>query len=189
LSDLSQLSDEELARQSRDGSQAAFTELMRRHKHGVYKALGRLCDTPDQRYEATQETFVKAWLNIRRYNPERPFASWLYTVGANVARDLYRRRKVRSIVTGEAGLFNFATAMVADGSPPQDEWLIEQHRLKALRNAMAKLPESLMAPLRLTVFEGRSHKEAGAILGITVKAVELRLARTRKRLALAVGEA
>lgn len=183
------MSDEVLARQSAEGGHAAFTELMRRHKHGVYYALGRMCSTHEQRYEATQETFVKAWLNIRRYDPERPFTLWLYTVAANVARDLHRRRKVRSFVMGDEGLFDLAAAVIADQADPQDERLIEQDRMKLLQQAIAKLPESLKAPLRLTVFEGRSHKEAGAILGITDKAAETRLARTRKRLTLAVGGA
>jgi RNA polymerase sigma factor CnrH len=189
LGDLSQLADEVLARQSAEGSHAAFTELMRRHKHGVYNALGRICTTPEQRYEATQEAFVKAWLNIRRYDPERPFVAWLHTVAANAARDLHKKWKVRRGVLGETDLFDMAAAVVPDGARPQDELIIEQDRMKALRQAITKLPETLMGPLRLTVFEGRSYKEAGAILGITDKAVELRIARTRKRLAVALSGA
>jgi RNA polymerase sigma factor (sigma-70 family) len=187
LSDITQQPDEALAREAAKGSHAAFTELMRRHKHDIYLTVGKLCWNHEQRYEATQEAFVKAWLNIRRYDPERSFRAWLHTVALNVARDLQRKQKVRRVVFGEGSLFDLASAMVADGSSPQDERIIEQDRLKALRHAIAKLPESLLAPLRLTVFEGRTQKETGVLLGITEKAVEIRLARTRQRLALALG--
>ena len=186
LSDLKSLTDEALARRSAAGSEAAFTELMRRHKHGLYQYLTRLCFTHEQRYEATQETFIKVWFNIRRYDPKRPFVAWLRTVAANVARDLHKKRKVRRIVFGDAEAYDGAIETVADTAGRPDEALIEKDRADTLRTALAQLPVPMRRVLSLVVFEGRSHKEAGAVLGLTDKAVEMRLARARKALARAV---
>jgi RNA polymerase sigma factor (sigma-70 family) len=72
---------------------------------------------------------------------------------------------------------------VADTTAPADKTLAASHALKALDKAIAALPAALKEPLVLTVLEGLSQKEAGALLGISAKAVEVRVYRAKRQLA------
>lgn len=170
--------DADLARRAAAGEERAFSLLMGRHKEPLYRFTRRLTGDADQAYEATQQAFVAAWGAIGRYDARRPFDVWLRAIALNKVRDLSRRRAVRRLFTGG----DDEAVAVADPSRSAEDRLIERERLTALDRAIARLPDGLKAPLVLTVFEGRSHAEAGSILGLNAKAVEVRVYRAKKRL-------
>ncbi len=172
--------DADLARRAAAGEERAFTLLMGRHKGPLYRFARRLTGNADQAYEVTQQTFVSAWSALGRYDRRRPFDVWLRAIALNKVRDFSRRQAVRRLFTGG----DDEAARVADPARSVEERLIERERLSALDRAIARLPDGLKAPLVLTVFEGRSQAEAGAILGLNAKAVEVRVYRAKRRLAL-----
>jgi RNA polymerase sigma-70 factor (ECF subfamily) len=79
-----------------------------------------------------------------------------------------------------------ALAQAIDPGAPADDQLRQRQAMKLLDQAVAKLPDALKAPLVLTAFEGLSHQEAAAILGVSLKSVETRVYRARKALAAAL---
>jgi RNA polymerase sigma factor CnrH len=174
--------DADLARRAAAGDERAFTLLMGRHKDPLYRFTRRLTGDSDHAYEATQQTFISAWNAIHRYDDRRPFDVWLRAIALNKVRDLSRRRAVRRLF---AGGDEEATG-VPDPARSAERRLLDQERLAALDRAIATLPEGLKAPLVLTLLDGRSQAEAGAILGINAKAVETRVYRAKKRLAAAL---
>ncbi len=72
---------------------------------------------------------------------------------------------------------------VGDVAPSVEDRMDDRRRVQRLDAALHDLPDGQRAPLLLAVLEGRSHAEIGQILGLTPKAVELRIARARKALA------
>jgi RNA polymerase sigma-70 factor (ECF subfamily) len=179
------LSDGELAGLAAAGDEAAFGQLMRRHKEPIYRFIRRLTGDPDLSYDLLQESFVSAWRNIGRFDRALPFRPWVQRIALNKVRDDARRRNVRRMLFGSAP--EAVVKHVADLAPLPDAAAVEQQNAERLDRAIAALPLALRAPLVLTAIEGLSQAEAGAQLGISAKAVESKVARARKQLAAALN--
>ena len=175
--------DAELARLAAGGDDRAFADLMRRHQEPLFRLLRRYLGSADEAQEAAHEAFVAAWGALRRYDPERPFGTWLRTIAINKARDRGRRIAVRRMLFGEPLQRQAAEPRWRDPAPLSDAALIERERLATLDRAIAQLPRNLKEPLLLTAIEGLSHKEAADVLGLSAKSIETRVYRARKRLA------
>lgn len=176
-------SDAELARAAAGGSERAYAELVRRHKDSLYRLLRRYVGDPEEAYEAAQEAFIAAWSALGRYDPARPFGAWLRTIAINKARDRGRRLAVRRFFFGSKPFDEHGAQALEDPAAPADQKLMEADVLSELARAVARLPDGLRAPLVLTALEGCSHKEAGDILRLSAKTVEMRVHRARKILA------
>jgi RNA polymerase sigma factor (sigma-70 family) len=175
-------SDADLVRRARAGEQRAFSLLMGRHKHWLYRFVRRYVGDADEAYDVLQDAFVSAMSNLSRYDPSRPFAAWLRRIALNKCRDRARRDAVRRAF-GLSRRGPEETEAVADPGAGADQTLASGLALKALDKAIAALPAALKEPLVLTVLEGLSQKEAGAVLGLSAKAVEVRVYRAKRQLA------
>jgi RNA polymerase sigma factor (sigma-70 family) len=181
--DAPERSDAELALAAAAGDDRAYATLVTRHKDGLYRLLRRYLGNADEAYEAAHEAFIAAWSALARYDPERPFGTWLRTIAINKARDRGRRIAVRRLIFGSQSFDNSEALVRPDPAVPADEAMMERERIAALDRAIARLPAALRAPLILTAIEGRSQQEAAEILGISAKGVETRVYRARKHLA------
>lgn len=184
--DLSTLADGELVTLSIARRDAAFAEIVRRHRDALYRlALASLAD-PDDALDAVQETFVAAHGALRRFDSGRALRPWLARIALNRCRDRLRRRKVRRI------LMPFGTAdnpaeLVADDVPGHDVVAADRQELARTLLAISELPAAIREPLLLRAIEGLSQTETAEALGISEKAVETRLRRARNKLRLALS--
>ena len=176
--------DAELIVRTLHGDDAAFTRLIGRHKHWIHRFVRRYVGaTSDDAYDVVQETFFAAWLALSRYKPELPFEAWLRRIALNKCRDRARRNTVRRFLVGAAVNEETGEPLdVMDPAPSLEAQVDSLQELEALERAVAALPRGLKEPLLLTTLEGLSHQEAGALLGINAKAVEMRVYRARERL-------
>lgn len=165
------------------GDRAAFTALMTATKAELYRFVRRYVGDEAEAHDVLQEAYASAWFAIRRYDPARPFDVWLRSIALNKCRDWSRRRAVRRVVRGVMDLDAAEATAVGDEVPMPEARLDDQRRVEALQSALSDLSDALKAPLLLAALEGRSHAEIAAILRITPKAVETRIARARNRLA------
>ncbi len=175
--------DQSIEGRAAGGDRAAFTALMSATKADLYRFVRRYVGDEDEAHDVLQEAYASAWLAMRRYDPTRPFDVWLRSIALNKCRDWSRRRAVRRVVRGVMGLDAPEAAAVGDDAPTPEIRMDEQRRAKNLQRALSNLPDALKAPLLLAALEGRPHAEIAAILGITPKAVETRIARARRKLA------
>ncbi len=173
--------DAALISQALAGDETAFTQLMRRHKSWLYRFIRRYVQNTADAQDILQESFIAAWRGLARYDPARPFPIWLRRIALNKCRDRARRLTVRRIFTPLAALA--AGTEIADPAPASDAEMIRHETLEALRDAIARLPASCRDSLILVALEGLSLADAGAILGLSGRAVEGRLRRARKQLA------
>lgn len=164
------------------GQQIAFTMLMRRHKDGLYRFVRHYVGDADEAYDLLQDSFVAAWKALPRYDPERPFAVWLRRIALNKCRDWARRRMVRRLVQPRATIDGLEAVTAPDPAPSAETQLIDQEALRRLDKAIAALPGKLKEPLILTTLEGMSQQAVAALLGISVKTVETRVYRARRKL-------
>lgn len=181
-------SDETLASSAKTGDRAAFEVLVRRHKQHLYVFLRRYIGHADDAYDALQDCFVAAWLGLPRYDPERRFLPWLRTIALNKARDFRRRQAVRRMVLLIRGREYTEDAAAATGDHAREDAAARDERLSRLDRAIAGLPALYKEPLLLTVAGGLSHAETATLLKTTPKAIEMRLARARRKLLEAMQE-
>ena len=185
MTDSGDASDQTLAARALGGDQAAFAEIMRRHKGWLYRFVRRYVRDSEDAYDVVQESFASAWTALARYDAERAFDIWLRRIALNKCRDRARKAAVRRVLFGTAGAPE-TRPEIADPTAGPDESTVSRQALARLEAAIATLPAGLREPLVLTALEGLSHKEAGEVLGLNPKAVETRAYRARKQLALAL---
>ena len=180
------VADEALAVAAARGDRASFETLMKRHKEPLYRFVRRYVGQADDAYDILQDSFVSAWSSLGRYDAGRPFVPWLHRIALNKCRDFGRRQAVRRTLLR-------LVAMEPAVDPPPEPDIVDAEaqaagRQQRLNRAIAELPARYKDPLLLTVMEGRSHDEVAKILGISGKAVEMRVYRARQRLREVLGE-
>lgn len=172
--------DAELVAEALAGRERAFSALMRKHKDALYRFVRLYVGDASESYDLVQESFVSAWTNLRRYDAARPFPAWLKGIALNKCRDWARRRAVRRFFFAASDLDGAGRNAPSPALDPNEER--NEERISQLEAAIADLPDALKAPLILTAIDGYSHKEAAALLGISAKAVELKVYRARQAL-------
>lgn len=167
------------------GDDVALNRLMSRHGERLFHYLIRLLQDETEASELAQETFVRVYLNRQRFDPKKKFATWLYSIATNLARDQWRRRSRHPHVSLDAQSGDsdqtLANVLPAEQRSPCEE-LEREENAQLVRDALAGLPEDLRTPLVLAEYEEMPQAEIALALGCSVKAVENRIYRARQRL-------
>lgn len=179
-------SDTDLCLRVQGGDRKAFEILVQRYQRPVYGLAVRLLGRPEDARDVAQEVFVKAFLHIERYDPERAFAPWLLTIARNQVRDRMRRRGVRKgdVATDDP---EEALGRVADAEPRADEQLENAQALGRLEAALSALPENYREVVVLHHVQDRPVKEIAEIIGRPQGTVMTWLYRARASLKEALG--
>lgn len=154
---------------------------MGRHKQWAFRFVRRYVGNADDAYDVLQDTFFSAWLALRRYQPDRPFDIWLRRIALNKCRDRARREAVRRVLSRVSGEDTEVAELPHPGQGPESA-VASGQEIEQLERSLSALPRSLKEPLLLTALEGLSHQQAGELLGLNAKAVEMRIYRARERL-------
>ena len=184
--DWTTLTEGELAALSIAGREAAFSEIMRRHRQSVFRMVRACVGEADEALDLVQETFVAAHQALPRYDGDRSMRAWLSTIAINKCRDWGRKRTVRRFLSFAAPIGPEAEA-VADDQVAIDDATGDRQELDRVTRAISTLPANLKEPLVLRTIEGLSQAETAEVLGISEKAVETRLYRARRSLADRLG--
>ena len=185
--DWTALSEGELATLSVAGREAAFAEIMRRHRQSVFRIARACSGDADEALDLVQETFVAAHRAMPRYDGARSMRTWLSTIAINKCRDWGRKRTVRRFLLFAAPIGREAERVMDDQAAPDDA-TGDRQELDRVRKAIAALPATLREVLALRTIEGLSQAETAAVLSISEKAVETRLRRARAKLLERLGE-
>jgi RNA polymerase sigma-70 factor (ECF subfamily) len=180
--DLAACSDGELAALTLGGRQAAFAEIMRRHRVPIYRMICGQIGDAEEALDLTQDCFVAAFQHLKSYDGSRPIRAWLTRIAINKSRDWLRRKRVRQILSFAWALPPGSIENIQDDAPGQDVAAADKAEFVRLRRAIARLPAALRETLVLRTIEGLSQTETAAALAISEKAVETRLYRARTRL-------
>lgn len=171
------------------GHDEALNELMERHAGRLYHYLIRALQDETDAEDLAQETFARVFLHRARFDTEKKFSTWLYTIATNLARDRIRHHSRHPSVSIEAaddnepGLKN----VLPSGAPDPTEVLELKERAAAVRRALAALPEELRVPLVLAEYENQSHSKIAAVLECSPKAVEMRIYHARQQLRVSLA--
>ncbi len=91
------MSDEEIAHinKARNGDRGSFAFLVKKYQHMAYNLAFRIVCDEDDTKDIVQDSFIKIWKNMKRYNPKVKFSTWIYTIVTNTAIDFLRSTKKR----------------------------------------------------------------------------------------------
>lgn len=168
------------------GDEHALAELAERYAPRVVRLLARLIGDEQDALDLCQETFLRVYRARADYDPARPFHLWLFTIAANLGRNVVRaRRRFLRISLDESAHDPDAPSLgdiLAAEAPPPDQ-VTEKAELRfAVRQAIEKLPVDMRSAVVLVDLEDLSVKEAAAILQVPARTIESRLYHARRRL-------
>ena len=177
---MKQREDAELVRLALKDDPQAFSQLIDRYKGAVYGIALSMMGDFDAAEDVAQESFLKAYLHLRRLDAPTRFGNWLRIIAANQARTHLRRRSAPVIEPSEEMPVHTLSAeqQAARREGEERKRLLEIAALEALKN----LPEKNRQALILHYLGGRTTKQVAAFLGISGPAVKMQLHRARRHL-------
>jgi RNA polymerase sigma-70 factor (ECF subfamily) len=152
-----------------------FLELLEEHQAIVFKIAHVYCRNRADVADVVQEVALQAWRSFSRYDRSRPFSTWLYRIGLNVAISFYRTeaRRARLIVPADESIIEIAV-------PPSDAAELAE-QLRVLHRFIGQFGE-LDKALVLLYLDGQSNDAIADVLGISVSNVGTRVNRIKQKL-------
>ncbi len=174
----------DLIEEALSGDESAFAELWNRHKHLAFKmALGIVKD-PTEADDLVQESFIKAFKSLSRYNPKYAFTTWLCKIVSNHCLDHLRRRKIRAYSLEEPvpSKSGYIQREIADWTLNPEWQLFRKQRRISIDQAIESLPPRYRRVIVLRHKEDRSYDEISQILDIPLGTVKAQIFRARELL-------
>ena len=169
----------------RDGDRAEFAAIVEAYSPMIYRLGLKMLNNPQDAEDILQETFIKAYRNISKFDGRSSVSTWLYRIATNEALMSLRRKRPEAV--------SFEAPAAHDSEPqeplqivdwcclPEEEYLNSEGRAR-LDEAAARLPATLRIVFVLRDIEGLSTRETAQVLDISEMAVKTRLSRARLRL-------
>jgi RNA polymerase sigma-70 factor, ECF subfamily len=182
----SQTSERELVGRAQAGDLAAFEELAGAHTDRLYAVVLRLVGDRGEAEDVVQETLLRAWRGIGRFQGRAMIFTWLYRIAVNESnRALERRARHGTTVPVDE-----EAAQIPAPAHEGPASRVEQHELRdALELAIASLAPPYRAALVLRDVEGLSTREAAEIAGVGEAAFKSRLHQARLKVRASLGDA
>ncbi|NQT91005.1 MAG: sigma-70 family RNA polymerase sigma factor [Candidatus Omnitrophica bacterium] len=187
-------SDDILVERAKAGERAAFDELYQKYKRPILNYIYRFIGKRAQAEELTQEAFVRAYINMHKFEPKAKFSSWLYRIAANLSKNFLRHAQYekrflpfkQGSYDGEDENRGFIEN-IEDSARKPDEIAQASEAERFLQAAMDKLPVHLKEALILCDIKGASYEEAAKIMRCRPMTVGSRISRARQKLAVLLG--
>ena len=180
------LSDHELVAAARDGDELAFQEVVRRYRTPITNFVYRMLNDYEMAVDLAQETFVRVYTSIGRYEANFSFSTYIYRIASNLAISEIRKRKRRRVVSFFSVFQSDDGEMLehdpADTRQLAEDALLEDERRLAVTKAIATLPEKYRSALVLRDIEDHSYEQIAQILDLSEGTVKSRINRARNLL-------
>lgn len=177
--------DERLVEAYRKGEADAFRLLVERYHDDLLRFLTRLGGDRQIAEDAFQEAFLQVHLSLGSFDTGRRFRPWLFTIAANKARDLLRKKGRRQTLELSAPIGSAGGGSASDGGsfidllevhvPPPDSELLDAERDEMVQKALDQLSDPLREILLLAYFQRLTYAQVAEELGIPLGTVKSRL--------------
>jgi RNA polymerase sigma-70 factor, ECF subfamily len=166
------------------GERAAFALLVDAHAKSIFNLAFRMTGSRQDADDLAQETFFRAYRTLNRFDPERKFFTWLYTIALNVVRNHLKsrpERMARMVRTDRPA------ANPVDPANPE-ELFLGREKERLLEICLQKLPSDLKEAIVLRFYQGLTFDEIATISDSSVSAVKMRAYRGLERLRALMSE-
>jgi len=170
--------ESEWLKQALKGDDLAFSYLVEAYQRPVYNLCYRMLGNAGDAEDAAQETFIRAYKALHRYDPERKFSTWLLSIASNYCIDQHRRRKLPTFSYDALD-----SPVIEDKGLGMEALLMQDERQEQVTALLENLHPKDKAAVVMRYWYEYSYDEIAAALSLSVSAVKSRLHRARKDLA------
>jgi RNA polymerase sigma-70 factor (ECF subfamily) len=174
-----------LVRAAKAGEIAAFEQLVRRYDRNVFRIAQHITQNREDAEDVVQDAFLKAYENLKNFQEQSKFYTWLVRIAVNEALMRLRRRRPERMVSLDEEVKTEEDSMpreVADWSPNPEQQYSQEELKDILTRTIQGLPSSFRTVFVLRDVEGLSTEETAEALSLSIPAVKSRLLRARLQL-------
>lgn len=188
---LSELDDSTLVARFLAGDKRTFSELVGRYHVRLLNFIYRTIGDRDRAEDLVQETFIRVYRHLHRFDQTKKFSTWAYTIASNLAKNELRNRSRNPLVLYQTIKKNWE----ADHRPLEwedntyrpDDLYRKRHLKETIDKAVEQLPEHHRVVFVLREMEGKTYEEISEITGVNLGTVKSRLNRARNNFAQIVA--
>jgi RNA polymerase sigma-70 factor (ECF subfamily) len=188
---LKELDDSALVAAFLAGEKRAFTELVGRYHVRLLNFIYRTIGDRDRAEDLVQETFIRVYRHLHRFDQTRKFSTWLYTIAGNLAKNELRNRSRNPLVLFQTikGTWDADHRPLEweDNTYRPDDLFRKRHLKETIDRAVAELPQHHRIVFVLRELEGKTYEEIAEITGVNLGTVKSRLNRARNNFAQIVA--
>ena len=173
---------------ARDGDSEAFRALVERHGRAVYRLAHRMTGNAQDAEDVVQETFLKAYKQLGRFESRANFGTWLHRIAVNCSIDLIRSRPHREAAhdSGDLEQLGAAPVIQESGQKTPERLMLSTEVYERVTAAMTGLSAMERAAFVLRHFEGQSIEEISRGLGLKVNAAKHSIFRAVRKMRTAL---
>ncbi|SDI30671.1 RNA polymerase, sigma subunit, SigW [Alteribacillus persepolensis] len=168
----------------KDGDEKAFAELVDLYKDKVFQIAYRMTGNHYEAQDMAQESFLRAYANIDRYDENRKFSTWLFRITTNLCIDRLRKRKpdysLDEEIKGTDGLTGYAQIAATDQLPEDQVVTLEMQEW--VQKAIVSLPPKYRSAIILRYIEDLNIQQISNILDLPENTVKTHIHRGREAL-------
>jgi RNA polymerase sigma-70 factor (ECF subfamily) len=180
------MTEQDWVAQARHGDEAAFTALVETYQNAIYNLCYRMLGNAGEAEEAAQEAFLRAYAQLRRYDPNRSFKTWLFSIANHYCIDQLRKRRLLWLSLDEPLPPHPALHDPALGPEAANQ---RREQTEAVQKLLAQLGPEDRGMIVMRYWHDLSYEEIAEATRATVSAVKSRLHRARGALAALMGRA
>ncbi|HEU4453891.1 MAG TPA: sigma-70 family RNA polymerase sigma factor [Longimicrobium sp.] len=170
-----------------DGNKRAFDELVERYQNRLLNFVYRTTGDRERGEDLVQETFIRVYRHLHRFDQSKKFSTWIYTIASNLAKNELRNRSRNPLVLFQTLMKN----READQRPLEwedntyrpDDLFRKRHLKTMVDSAVDQLPEHHRTVFVLREMEGKTYEEIAEITDTNLGTVKSRLNRARNSFA------
>ncbi len=173
------LTDVQLISSYLEGNREAFNGLINRYSQSLYKFTYYLVNNKEEAHDIVQESFIKVWKNIKKFDQTKSFKTWIFTITERTAIDFLRKRKNISFssMDNDESENNFAQS-VPDKEPMQDEIFERNENIELVNEVLNMIPIDLKVIMILRHGEEMTFEEIAKVVDKPVNTVKSQYRRT-----------
>ena len=180
-------SDRTSVAQARDGDTEAFRSLVERHSRYVFNVAYRLTGSAQDAEDVVQDTFLKAYHQLSRFEARADFRTWIHRIAVNRSIDLIRSRRHREVAQDPVDLEPHERAAHDEGAlPGPDRLLMSVEIRERVTQGMAQLTPSERAAFTLRHVEGLPIREVALAMGLKTEAAKNSIFRAVRKMRAAL---
>jgi RNA polymerase sigma-70 factor (ECF subfamily) len=184
---LKELDDSGLAARFLAGEKRAFDELVERYQTRLLNFVYRTTGDRERAEDLVQETFIRVYRHLHRFDQSKKFSTWVYTIASNLAKNELRNRSRNPLVLFQTIKKNWDADQRPleweDNTYRPDDLYRKRHLRQMVESAVQELPEHHRAVFVLREMEGKTYEEIAEITGCNLGTVKSRLNRARNNFA------
>ena len=189
IKDYAQLDDRALVRLVVEGDSRAFEPLFMRHKDLICAMLVKRSGNADDVEDMLQEAFMKAFVNINRYNPDYDFGAWICAIAKNTFVDFNRSRRTKALnPDNNLPLDDRCTSAAQSVVPTPEDSIINAQQRAQIERYIAALPIDYRRLFVMRFIEEYTYEEIAEALQMKLGTVKTRIFRVRAMMCNLISE-